>query len=111
LQAIMGHKRPLNRVQLISINQTRRGDDLRAILRHRERQAANRPTPIEQHGASTALAMVTPLLRWHDAKVLTERIEQRHPGIHRQRPRLAIDQQSYCNVHRPTFPDHSPSGQ
>lgn len=52
----------LHRVQLLAVRQPGGGNDLRVLVRHREREAAVRPLTVEQDGAGAALPVVQPFL-------------------------------------------------
>src|SRR5262245_20555561 len=59
LERIVLDERLLERVQCISARKPLHGGDLRPILHDRERQARIDPAAVDQHGAGTALAVIT----------------------------------------------------
>ena len=63
-------------MQLIAVDEARCGLDLGPVVRDREGQAGGGASAVEQDGARSALAVVTPLFRRGDAEVLAEQVEQ-----------------------------------
>jgi hypothetical protein len=58
----MGDERALHGMRFLAVGETRGRDDLRSLVRYRQRQAAVDAATVEQHRARSALAVVTSLL-------------------------------------------------
>ncbi len=81
----------LHRMQAGWRPQTFDGCDGLALVHDRKRQARVDAATIDQHGASTALAVVAALLGASEPKVLTQGVEQRSARVEFQGMGLAVD--------------------
>ncbi len=94
LIAVMLHESGLHRMQFLRCSQPFDGGDAVALMHDRQREAGINASPIDDHGAGAALAMVAALFRAGEMQLLTQSVEQggariqfklASPAVHRQR--------------------------
>jgi hypothetical protein len=91
LEGIVLDERALQRMQIITISQARSRGDLGTVVCDGEDQATVHASAIQQHRASTALAVVTALLRARHPQPLAQSIEERRSRIDLELPLGAVD--------------------
>src|ERR1043166_5950199 len=72
--------------------------DHTAVLHEGQLQAGVHALAVDQHRTGATLAVVAALLGAGEIEMKAQKIEQRHPGCHFERPGLAIDRERprYC---------------
>src|SRR5688572_13486886 len=90
LEAVILDERRLHRVELIVLGQPLDCRDLFAFAGRGQRQAGEDAPPVYEHRASTALALITSLLRAGQSESFAQRVQQHDPRIDLQLLRHAV---------------------
>ena len=93
LEGVVVHEGLLQRMQRATLAQALDRDDVRAIARYGERQAAVDSLAVDQDRAGAALAMVAAFLGAGQVLLLAKQIEQRRPGLDGEAETLTVDGQ------------------
>ena len=91
LKGVVPQEGRLERMQFFGRSQTLDGEDVVALMHHRERQAGIDPPPIHQHRAGAALAVIAPLLGAGQMQMLAQQIEQRGTDVDADSMGAAVD--------------------
>jgi hypothetical protein len=94
----------LDRVKLPVRGETLGRDDLGAVVRDSEREAAVYPPALEQDGAGATLPVVAALLRAGDREVLAQEVEQRGARVDGDPMLAAVDLERDLHFHADSFP-------
>lgn len=81
-------------MQLFTLGKAFDSGQLGTVAHHRQRQAGIHPLAVEQHGAGTALAVVTAFLRADQVQLFPQQIQQGGPGQDLKLTRPAIERQT-----------------
>ena len=84
LESVVPDERQLQRMRRTAGRETLDGGHLAAFARCGERQAGQHPLAVRQHRARATGSLVTALLGAGEADMVTQRVEQGHPGVHHQ---------------------------
>src|SRR6266852_1730487 len=96
----MGDEGSLYGMQLVAMRDALDGEDVRAIVAYRQRQAGIDPPAVHQDRACAALAAVASLLGSGELKALAQEVEQRDARIvQHEVTRLTVDGESDSQVH------------
>src|SRR5438046_2278969 len=101
LEGVMFDKRSLQRVQVLIIGESLDRDDLGTLMRDGESEATVHPPTIKQNGTGTALPVVTAFLGTGESETLSQRIQERCPGIDEKLVRCPIYLEGDLHVHSP----------
>ena len=77
----MRDERRLHRMQFVAMRDALDGENLGAVMAHRQRQAGIDPPAVDQHRAGAALAAVAALFGAGQIQPLAQQVEQRDAGI------------------------------
>ncbi|MNT54355.1 hypothetical protein D3C72_1915140 [compost metagenome] len=100
LEAVAGDEGRLERMQGVAIGEALDGGDFGAVEAGGKGKTGIDAPPIDEHGAGTALAPVTALLRARQVKPLAKKVEQRHARVvERDAALLAVDGEADGECH------------
>src|SRR5262245_27478777 len=91
LEPVMLDEDRLERMQRVGRADALDGHDLVAVVHHREREARVYASSIQQHGASTALAVIATLFGARQVQMLAQRVEERRANVELEIVRVPVD--------------------